>query len=73
MASSNETKAQVARESERRSKLSAPTLASGLLYLLSGIIIAATVGGAPSVGLLEGCRRRCMAWPDPPKAPAPRW
>lgn len=54
MASSSETKAQVARESERRSKLSAPTLASGLLYLLSGIIIAATVGGAPSVGLLQG-------------------
>jgi hypothetical protein len=54
MASSSETKAQVARESERRTKLAAPTLAGGLLYLLSGIIIAATVNGAPSVGLLQG-------------------
>jgi hypothetical protein len=54
MASSRETKAQVARESERRRKLAPSTLAGGLLYLLSGIIIAATVNGAPSVGLLQG-------------------
>jgi hypothetical protein len=54
MASSSETKAQVARESQRRAKLAAPTLAGGMLYLLSGIIIAATVSGAPSVGLLQG-------------------
>jgi hypothetical protein len=54
MASSSEIKAQLARESYRRGRLSAPAVAGGLLYLLSGIIIAATVNGAPSVGLLQG-------------------
>jgi hypothetical protein len=54
MASSSETQAQVARESERRGRLGAPTLAGGVFYLLSGIVIAATVNGAPSVGLVQG-------------------
>ena len=54
MPSSSEIKAQVARESERRGKLAAPALGGGVLYLLSGIIIAATVNGAPSVGLFQG-------------------
>src|SRR2546429_1992042 len=54
MPSSSETTAQVARETERRGKLAAPALGGGLLYLLSGIIIAATVNGAPSVGLFQG-------------------
>jgi len=54
MPSSSETTAQVARETERRGKLAAPALGGGLLYLLSGIIVAATVNGAPSVGLFQG-------------------
>jgi hypothetical protein len=54
MASSSETKAQVARESERRRQLAAPAIAGGVLYMLSGIIIAATLNGAPSVGVLQG-------------------
>ena len=54
MASSSETRAQVARESERRGRLAAPAVAGGVLYLLSGIIIAATLNGAPSVGVLQG-------------------
>jgi hypothetical protein len=54
VASSSEVKAQVAREAERRGRLAAPAIAGGVLYLLSGIIIAATVSGAPSVGLLQG-------------------
>src|SRR5438445_4727784 len=54
MPSSSETRAQVARESERRGRLAALALGGGLLYLLSGIIIAATVSGAPSVGLVQG-------------------
>ena len=54
MASSSETRAQVARESERRGRLAAPAVAGGVLYLLSGIIIAATLNGAPSVGILQG-------------------
>ncbi len=54
MASSSETRAQVARESERRRALAAPAIAGGVLYMLSGIIIAATLNGAPSVGVLQG-------------------
>jgi hypothetical protein len=54
MPSSSETQAQVARESERRGRLAAPVIAGGVLYLLSGIVIAATLNGAPSVGLLQG-------------------
>ncbi|HEV2982587.1 MAG TPA: hypothetical protein VGX51_14255 [Solirubrobacteraceae bacterium] len=69
MASSSETKAQVARESERRSKLAAPTVAAGLLYLLSGIIIAATVNGAPSVGLLQGLTPALRGVANPAESP----
>lgn len=54
MASSGETQAQVARETRRRGKMAAPALGGGLLYLLGGIISAAAVSGAPSVGLLQG-------------------
>jgi hypothetical protein len=54
MASAGETRERVARESERRGRLAVPALAGGLLYLLSGIIIAASVNGAPRVGVLQG-------------------
>jgi hypothetical protein len=54
MPSSSEITAQVARETERRGKLAAPALGGGVLYLLSGIIVAATVNSAPSVGLFQG-------------------
>jgi len=54
MPSTSEINEQVARESERRSRLSVPALASGVLYLLSGIIISSTLNGAPTVGLLQG-------------------
>jgi hypothetical protein len=54
MPSGGEISEQVARESERRDRLGVPALAGGVLYLLSGIIIAATLKGAPTVGLLEG-------------------
>src|SRR5438552_10279556 len=56
MPSSSETRAQVARESERRRRLAPPAVAGGVLYLLSGIVVAATANGAPSVGLLQGLR-----------------
>jgi hypothetical protein len=54
MASASETQAQVGRESQRRARLGAPTIGAGVLYLLSGIVIAATISGAPSVGVLQG-------------------
>jgi hypothetical protein len=54
MPSASEIKARVALETERRSRLGVPTLAGGVLYLLSGIIISSTLKGAPSVGLFQG-------------------
>jgi hypothetical protein len=54
MPSTSEIREQVARESERRSRLGVPALAGGVLYLLSGIMISSTLNGAPTVGLLQG-------------------
>jgi hypothetical protein len=54
MPSTSEIREQVARESERRSRLAVPALAGGVLYLLSGIMISSTLNGAPTVGLLQG-------------------
>lgn len=54
MPSANETRAQVARESERRRKLAVPAFAGGALYVLSAVIIQAAVSGAPNVGIVQG-------------------
>jgi hypothetical protein len=54
MASASESRAQVARESERRRKLAVPAFAGGALYVLSGVIIQAAVRGAPNVGVVQG-------------------
>jgi hypothetical protein len=54
MSSSREVKEQVAWETERRTRLAVPAFAGGLLYLLSGIITASTLNGAPTVGILQG-------------------
>jgi hypothetical protein len=49
-----EIKEQVTRETERRERLAVPAFAGGVLYLLGAIIIAGTLKGAPTVGLLQG-------------------
>ncbi|HYB22373.1 MAG TPA: hypothetical protein VED41_01150 [Solirubrobacteraceae bacterium] len=54
MPSTSEIRAQVANESDRRRRLAVPAFGGGFLYLLSAIIITETLGGAPSVGLLQG-------------------
>jgi hypothetical protein len=54
MPDAGEISAQVARESERRARLSVPAFGGGFLYLLSGITISETLKGAPTVGLLQG-------------------
>jgi hypothetical protein len=54
MPDSDAISAQVARESERRARLSVPAFGGGFLYLLSGITISETLKGAPTVGLLQG-------------------
>ena len=54
MPSAGEIRQQVAGETERRNRLSVPSFAGGFLYLLGAIIIASTLNGAPTVGLLQG-------------------
>jgi hypothetical protein len=54
MPDAGEISEQVAREADRRRRLSVPAFAGGFLYLLSAIIIAETLKGAPTVGLLQG-------------------
>jgi hypothetical protein len=54
MPSAGEIRQQVAEETERRNRLAVPGFAGGFLYLLSAIIVASTLNGAPTVGLLQG-------------------
>jgi hypothetical protein len=54
MPSAKEIKEQVARESERRSRLAVPAFAGGFLYFLSAIIVSATISSLPTVGLVQG-------------------
>jgi hypothetical protein len=52
--SAQDRRAELARESERRVRLGVPAAAGGILYLLSGVIITASLKGVPSVGVLQG-------------------
>lgn len=54
MSKSSATAEQLASESERRSRLGVPAVAGGVLYLLSTIILSATLSNLPSVGLVQG-------------------
>ncbi len=54
MPSASEIRDQTGAELERRQRLAVPAFAGGVLYLLSSIIISATLNGAPTVGLLQG-------------------
>jgi hypothetical protein len=69
MATRREIKEQVARESERRDRLGVPAFAGGVIYLLSGIIVASTLSGAPTVGLLEGLAPALRGEPNPSVSP----
>jgi hypothetical protein len=54
MPTAEETRAEVASELARRKQLAVPAFAGGALYLLSAIIISATLTGAPTVGVVQG-------------------
>jgi hypothetical protein len=72
MASASEIKKQVMWEAGRRGRIAVPTLAGGVLYLLSGIIISSTLNGAPTVGLLQGLAPSLAGEANPsvsPRAP----
>jgi hypothetical protein len=69
MPSATEISEQVARESERRSRLAVPAFAGGILYLLSGVVITSTLSGAPSVGVLQGLGPALAGEANPPVSP----
>jgi|SRR5271166_2537 len=54
MPTAAEIRTQVAEETERRTRLAVPAFAGGVLYLLGTIIVANTLKGAPTVGLVQG-------------------
>jgi hypothetical protein len=60
---------QLARESERRMRLSVPAVAGGILYLLSGVITSSALRGVPSVGVLQGVAPALRGEANPPISP----
>ena len=54
MPSQGDVRELVAFESERRTRLSIPAAAGGVLFLLSAIIANAVITGLPTVGLVQG-------------------
>jgi hypothetical protein len=69
MPTSAEIRQQVESESERRMRLAVPAFAGGILYLLSAIIIANTLKGAPTVGLVQGLSPALSGVAEPTVSP----
>ncbi|HWD11302.1 MAG TPA: hypothetical protein VG366_05625 [Solirubrobacteraceae bacterium] len=69
MPSTEEIREQVSSETERRTRLAVPAFAGGLLYLLSAIIIANTLKGAPTVGLFQGVAPALSGVAEPSVSP----
>jgi hypothetical protein len=69
MPTSAEIRQQVESETERRTRLAVPAFAGGILYLLSAIIIANTLKGAPTVGLLQGLSPALSGVAEPAVSP----
>jgi hypothetical protein len=69
MPSTREIREQVEHETERRSRLAVPAFAGGVLYLLSAIIIASTLNGAPTVGVFQGLKPAIEGVANPAVSP----
>jgi hypothetical protein len=69
MPSTAEIRQQTDSELGRRQRLAVPAFAGGILYLLSAIIIANTLKGAPTVGLLQGLRPALAGEAEPAVSP----
>jgi hypothetical protein len=54
MAQTSEIRERTAFETERRARLGVPAIAGGVLYLLSAIILNATLKELPTVGVVQG-------------------
>jgi hypothetical protein len=69
MPSAREIREQVAAELHRRRQLAVPAFAGGVLYLLSSIIISATLNGAPTVGVVQGLAPALQGVANPAVSP----
>jgi hypothetical protein len=69
MASATEIEQRTAFESERRARLAVPAVAGGVLYLLSGIILSATLKELPAVGIVQGLEPVLRGEPNPAISP----
>jgi hypothetical protein len=69
MPNSSEIRAQVASETERRTKLAVPAFAGGFLYFISAIMVTATLSTAPTVGLIQGLTPALNGEADPAISP----
>jgi hypothetical protein len=69
MATAVEIKQRIAFESDRRARLAVPALAGGVLYLLSGIILNATLKELPAVGIVQGLEPVLRGEPNPAVSP----
>jgi hypothetical protein len=76
MATATEIQQRTAVESERRARLGVPAAAGGVLYLLSGIILNATLKELPTVGIVQGLTPALHGQGNPavsPRAPEVRY
>ncbi|HEX5309313.1 MAG TPA: hypothetical protein VFW38_09570 [Solirubrobacteraceae bacterium] len=64
-----EIKQRTALESERRARLAVPALAGGFLYLLSAIILNATLKELPTVGIAQGLEPALRGEANPTVSP----
>jgi uncharacterized membrane protein (DUF2068 family) len=69
MATAAEIEQRTAFEKERRARLAVPAVAGGVLYLLSGIILNATLKELPTVGVLQGLEPALKGIANPPVSP----
>ncbi len=69
MAMAPEIEQRVAFETERRARLAVPAVAGGVLYLLSGIILSATLKELPAVGIVQGLEPVLRGEPNPAVSP----
>jgi hypothetical protein len=69
MTATAEIEQRTAFESERRARLAVPAVAGGVLYLLSGIILSATLKELPAVGIVQGLEPVLRGEPNPAVSP----
>lgn len=69
MSTATEIEQRTAFESERRARLAVPAVAGGVLYLLSGIILSATLKELPTVGVVQGLEPALRGEANPAVSP----